>query len=62
MLRMKPYIDRERVLRLEARRRALRLCTDRIPALLRDHEMVEDPVREDDRIVLHIKKGEAPKA
>lgn len=54
MMQMKPRIDREQVLRREARRRALALCTDRIPALLRDHEMVVDPVREDDRIVLRV--------
>lgn len=54
MLRMKPRFDREAVLRYEARRRAISLCTCRIPELLRDDEMVTDPIREGDRIVLGI--------
>ncbi len=54
MLKMKPRIDRERVLKMEARRRALVTCTQSIPALLSDHEAVAAPVREGDRIVLRI--------
>ena len=54
MLKMKPHIDRERVLKMEARRRALATCTQRIPALLHEQEAVSEPIREGDRIVLHI--------
>ena len=54
MMKMKPHIDRERVLMQEARRRALTTCTQHIPELLQEHEVVGEPVREGDRIVLRI--------
>ncbi len=54
MVRMKPRIDRDTVLREEARRRAVEHCIQCIPELLHPDEGVGVPVREGSRIVIPV--------
>ena len=62
MVRMKPRIDRDKVLREEARRRAVEHCIHCIPDLLHPDEGVGMPVRQGSRIVIPIVKKTAEAA
>lgn len=59
MMKMKPRIDRDHVLRMEARRRAIEGCLHSVPDLLRPEEALGTPVREGDRIVIPVCRSES---